>query len=427
MKISNREKIMLYILGIILIGLGYYNFIYSVQVTKIEASLKEESEIKQKYTSAMETINSIEDRKSYVKILKAKIGEESKPFYPTINEEKIIIEVDKLLKDSGLKGGIIFKPIVLDSVENSKREQIILGESSLQGIADKYNNVNNDEKSQTSSDKTSNNKNDGAKTQNSNNTNGNTSDASSSKSNDGKEKKNKVQYVKFQVKFEGTYEALDKFLDKISNNERKIVVNSITIKEDTLNSLKGTIDLEIYAISKITDELESYLKWDINNTYGKTVPFTKGAASGITNKSKDTSDFIAAVKSTNSELPSIILGKTNDSLKTSYVYADSNSEETVEMILTKVGNKYYCKYKTKNGSFPTKYEGLGAEFVPVSKNIVIDIFSEARASSEDKSNIKLKIVNKTDKLAEVNISGDDTANPRVKIDGDGTDITINQK
>lgn len=123
MKISNREKIMLYILGIILIGLGYYNFIYSVQVTKIEASLKEESEIKQKYTSAMETINSIEDRKSYVKILKAKIGEESKPFYPTINEEKIIIEIDKLLKDSGLKGGIIFNPIALDSVENSKREQ----------------------------------------------------------------------------------------------------------------------------------------------------------------------------------------------------------------------------------------------------------------------------------------------------------------
>ena len=43
------------------------------------------------------------------------------------------------------------------------------------------------------------------------------------------------------------------------------------------------------------------------------------------------------------------------------------------------------------------------------------------------SNIKLNIVNKTDKLVEVNISGDDASNPRVKIDGDGSNISVNQK
>ena len=76
-------------------------------------------------TTAMNTINSMEDKKSDVKILKAKIRDESIPFYPTISEENIIIELDKLLKDSGLKGGITFEPIVSDSVETSKKEQKI--------------------------------------------------------------------------------------------------------------------------------------------------------------------------------------------------------------------------------------------------------------------------------------------------------------
>lgn len=428
MKISNKEKIMLYILGIILIGFVYYNFIYSVQVTKIEDRLKTENEIKQKYTSAMETIKNIEDRKSYSKVLKAKIGDESTPFYPTISEEHIIIDLDKLLKDSGLKGGISFKAIVSDSVEATKKEQSILSESSLKRIADNYNNiVNIDEKSKSNNDKPSNNTNNQEEDKNSNNANGNNSDESNSKTKDGKEKKNSVQYVKIEIKFEGTYEALDKFLDKISTNEKKVVVNSIKISQDTLNSLKGTINLEIYSIPKITDELQSYLRWDFNNTYGKNVPFAKGTADGVANRNKETSDFIATVKSNTSELPTIILGKTNDSLKTTYVYADSNSEENAEIILTQVGKKYYCKYKTSKGTFPANYEGLGAEFVPVSKNIVINILSEARVTSNDESAIKLKVVNKTDKLAEVNISNDDAANPRVKIEGDGSNISVNQK
>jgi len=122
-----------------------------------------------------------------------------------------------------------------------------------------------------------------------------------------------------------------------------------------------------------------------------------------------------------------MLGKTDDSLRTTYVYADSNGEENVEITLTKDGGKYYYKYKTSKGTFPVNYNSLGAEFVPVSKNIIINMLSEVRATADDKSNIKLKIVNKTDKLVEVDISGDDTANPRVVVDGDGNNISVNKK
>ncbi|EHJ01422.1 type IV pilus assembly protein PilO [Clostridium sp. DL-VIII] len=455
MKISNKEKIMLYILGIILIGFGYYNFVYSVQINKIQEKTKQKNELEQKYTTTMNTINSIEDRRSDVKILKAKISDESLPFYPTISEEHIILELDTLLKDSGLDGGIKFNPIVSDSVESVDKKNQTLAESSLQGIVDQYNsaaggidegnNTNeksnqnnnvssgNSNKSEASSNTKDSNNDDKTSTtsNNSNPNNSNTSNTNNSNANTSKnskdQKKNTVQYVKFEVNFEGSFDGLNKLLNTIGKNEKKIVVNSIKINEDTLDTVKGTINLEIYAIPKINDELESYLKWDLANTYGKSVPFSTGAASGIVEEKKDTSDFAVSVKSINSDLPTIMMGKTNDDLRTTYVYADSNSEEQAEIVFTQNGDKYYYKYKTSKGTYPANYEGLGAEFTTTSKNIVLNISSENRITSNDKSELKLKIINKTDKLVNVDISGDDSADPRVTVEGDGSNISVNQK
>lgn len=46
MNISNREKIMLFILGIILIGIGYYNFVYTPMINKVEVKKQEKTEKK---------------------------------------------------------------------------------------------------------------------------------------------------------------------------------------------------------------------------------------------------------------------------------------------------------------------------------------------------------------------------------------------
>ena len=230
---------------------------------------------------------------------------------------------------------------------------------------------NGTEKTQQSNDKTVNNSTN-SKTNNkdSNNTNGTSNANNQNASKDSK--KNTVQYLKCEVKFEGKYEDLDKFLNSIGQNEKKIVINSIKLSSDTSKGIKGTIDLEFYSVPKIDDELESYLKWDINKTYGKNVPFGAGtshdtsaastasdkAVSGA-QKNTEQGDFIASVKPIASDLPTIMMGKAKDDLRTSYVYADSNSMEQVEMILSQDGDKYYYKYKTSKGTFPANYDGLG--------------------------------------------------------------------
>lgn len=441
MKISNKEKIMLCVLGCIALGFVYYQFVYLSQTSEIETKIKAESEIKQKYDNAMKTISSMEDKKSDVKILNAKINNESLPFYPTISEEHIIMELDKLLKDSGLDGGITFAPVVSTSVESSKREQKSLAESSLQGIVDKYNSAFKDNKKiKQNNEKTVNNsaKNETNNTNISANNSNITNASNNSNENTNKDsKKNTVQYLKCEVKFQGSYEGIFRFLNIIGQNEKKIVVNSIKLSSDD-GGVKGTLSLEIYSIPKIDDQLESYLKWDLNKTYGKSVPFsTVATGTSLINaeaniptsvqENKPVNDFIASVNSTTSDLPAVMLGKANDKLRTTYVYGNGGSEEKVEMILTQDGDKYYYKYKTSKGNFPSNYDSLGAEFTPLSKNIVLDILSENRMTENDNTAIKLKIVNKTDKLLEINIKGDDVNNSRVTIDGDQSNIIVNKK
>ena len=425
MKLSNREKIMLYILGIIIVVLGYYKFIYTYQIGIINEKTEAKNKIEEKYNTAVDTINKLDMKKSNLKILTAKINNEAMPFYPTISQEHIILELDKLLKDSGLDGSIKFEPIASASVEEVDKKSEVLKDSSIEKIVDGYKSIDEDSakdtESQTESKKekisTDNNK------ENTNLTNSNDSNQKTKNSKD----QNTIQYMKCEVDFQGSYDSLDKLLNTIGKNEKKIIANSIKINEDTLNSVKGTINLEIYSIPKINDELEDYLKWGLNNTYGKIVPFDTNAATGNVKAESDTQDFQGSVKSFTSDLPTVTLGKANDSLRTSYIYGDSNSRENAEMVLTKDNDKYYYKYKTSKGSFPSNYNDIGMEFIPNGNNILLKISSENRITSDDKSELNLKITNDTDKLLIVEIDGDDTANPRVTIDGAGNNIRVNKK
>lgn len=454
MKISKREKTLLCVLGFILVSALYYQFGYKTLNNMVLKKTQEKQEIKQKYDSAVSTIDSMEQQQAKVKILNAKISDEAKPFYPTISQEHIILEMDKLIKDSGLEGGMTFKEVEVKGVDVQKKsdKDKDLPESSMQGIADEYNNKYGSKSDENSNVKDSNNTNDNSQTSNSNNksssNNNNTNNSSSSSnSNNGdnpgtsaskgsnttndksKDKgENTITQLQLNVDFNGSYKNVVKFLELLRKYDKKMPAYAINMSTKNLTDVKGSVNMMIYAIPKIDDSLGDYLTWKLNNAYGKDQPFTVNSASGTGIKSdQDTSDFVASVRSINSDLPTVTIGKSNDALRTTYAYSVSNTDTEVEMILTKENGNYYYKYKTKDGSIPKDYNGLGNQFVLNGDNIQINIQSENRVNSDDRSGLKLKIINNTDKLANVNVAGDDKNNPRVSIDGDSTNINVNQK
>lgn len=414
MKLSKKEKILICALGIGVMGYLYYDVIYLKQVAKIAEKSAQKIELENKYNYAVEAIDTIDAKISQKVILNAKVENTTNLFYPTISQEHIILELNKILSESGLTGTYSFNEIEIKEVETIEKKEISDTQSTIESLKDRYNDLQlNPESAIENVENTT------------TETEGNAEDSSSTPK---KEQGETLEQLKCELTFQGEYSALNKFLNTIQESEKRIVVNNISITQKTLTEVSGSMSIEFYAVPKLTDEIDTYLDWTLNNVYGKEVPFSTDAASGnITSESKVTTDFIVSIKPETSVIPTVIIGKSNDIIKTSYAYANSNSEEVVEIVLSKDGNKYYYKYKTANDIYPTNYAGLGQEFIPVSDNITLDIISETRTSNDDKAALRLSIVNNTDKLVDVKISGDDSTDPRVTVEGDGSKIKVSKK
>lgn len=437
MKISKREKTLICMLGLIIGAFLYYQFGYVTLNNLVNDKTKQKEDIENKYQSAVNTISSMEAQKVKVKILNAKITDEATPFYPVISQDYIILEMDKLIKESGLDGGMTFKDIEVKSVSPEKKsdKDKDLPESSIQSIADeyrsKYESKEEKKDEQSSSENTDNSgeEKDNKGNDFSSSANNNSPSSSSTDSNTEKgQKENTIYQLQLNVDFNGTYAQVVKFLELLRQYDKKMPAYAINMSTKNLTDVKGSVNMMVYGAPKINNELEEYLTWNLNNTYGKDKPFTVNSATGTGIKSDIVSgDFLVSAKSANSDLPTIMIGKANDPLRNTYVYADSNIETLVELELTKEGDKYYYKYRTSNGSTPKNYNGNGNEFVPNGENIEINIQSDSRVNTEDKAGLKLKIINNTDKLVNVNISGDDKSDPRVSIDGDSQNINVNKE
>ncbi len=420
MKISKREKFLLGILGTLIIVFVYYQFIYVKQVKKLNTKRDEKSVIEEKYNTVMKEIESLGEKENQVKSLKISVTEKSKKLYPIIMQEKIIIEIDKLLNDSGLYGNIAFSPIEAAEVEELKTEEIIKAESSLKELINEYEG-NSLEGSENNSENTSEVTNNNKESQGEVNTEVESDKATS-------------EQLKVAINFSGSYISLKNFISSIENYERKIVITSISITAKSQENLTGIMSLEFHAVPKLSGEDESYLKWTLNNVYGKDILFSNGSASGAYSNTiedqsveADAKDFVMMVKSSLSELPTLTIGKAKDDLTESYIYSDNEKVEEVEITFDEVDGKTYFKYKTSNSYYPRENTSQGKEFTPKASDIVVEILSEKRNGSSDNSGINLKVINNTSKKVEIVIKDDDNTNPRVSVNSKGNTVNITKK
>ena len=410
MKISKKEAALLGILAAFFVGILYYQFVYVKQVEKIEALKVEKEEVQTEYDTIMSTIKRLDEKKGEIKVFNANIESKSKLFYPKLVQEKIILELDKLIKDSKIESSITFTPIGVGVVEVVNVPQAVEGSSTLAPIVDEYDNyMGNDGESgdiviDTDSSETV------------------TNVVSSG---------NTIEQLKVNMSYSGSYSNIKKFIDLVNSSDKQIVISNIAITQKEDQDISGSLTLEFYGIPKITDEDSEYLTWTLNNTYGKDTPFSKGGATGGTIEStvvnKEKYDFIMTTRPINSDLPTIMIGKANDDHNTSYIYSDNKGIEAVEIEISNVGEKYYYKYKTSTGSYPAIYSGEGQVFAPVNDNIVFEILSKNRIDANDLAGVNLKVINNSNKVVEVNISDDDKENPRVVVKSEGNAVKVTKK
>ncbi|QAA31165.1 hypothetical protein [Clostridium manihotivorum] len=420
MKISEREKYLLGILLAVLVVVGYYQFVYTKQVEKIDGLKTQRAASQSKYNEVMATINSLDSKKEQVKILNAKISDKSKNLYPELIQEKLILEIDDLIKGSNLKANVNFSNLQVQGVESNKSTYQPLPSSSLQSLADQYNNKASQSTTVTNNQQ-SGNSNQAAQQNN----NGQTKDSSGG---------NTAQQMKVTLSFKGTYSNLATFIKNVEARNKRIVLSNLSMTQSSDKNISGSLTMEFYAVPKIGDEDSDYSKWILNNKYGKDSPFG-GQISTLSTTIEDSAkqkeeknDFSMIAKPINSDLPTLTIGKDSDQSRTSYLYADNSNVEKLEVVFTKdKDGNYYYKYKTSKNSYPLQYSSKGIGFKPTSDDIRFNIFSTLRQGTSDKAGVDLKVINNTDKVVSIIVNGDDGTDPRVKITGEGTAVNVTQR
>lgn len=391
-NISKKDKMLLAAALSIVVGVGYYALALQPLSDAVEVKKVEKVKMDERYNKAMSDIESLESRKSQVKELNGSISNKSQKFYPTIIQEKLIVELDQLIASSQIKvTSLAWNDKKVEPIEKfvQEKKEVV---STLQSIADDYkgkdseildDNSSSSTKSSTTSTKT------GATCEN----------------------------IIATLNVETSEENVAKFILSLEDSGRKINITSMTLTPKNQGTVTGTIVLEFYGIPKMDNSDDSYYNWieDKTMTYGKSQIFAEAAATGqvATATSANSFDIIGILKSSSSELPAFMIGKSDDSTFASYLSSTNSKIEEVEIEITEEDGKLYYAYKVGNKKYPATGASKGKEFTPKGSDIQIKLTSEVRVGSDDTSGIKLNVINNTTKKVNVKIVGDDKSNPRV--------------
>lgn len=412
---SKREKYLIGILMTLIISFGYYKLVYLKQAESLKITIEERNTLKGKYEIAIESINSLEDKKKEVEDLSNKILKDTESLYPNILQEKIISELNQLLVESNLYGDIAFSEIEVKSIEKLSAVGKTQEESTIQNLVDEYN------KAEKSSDENSE-----VKEVEDENSQVEESEDENSEVEELNSTEGTVENLMVAIKFNGTYEEIKKFVELVEEFKRKIAITDITINTTSETILSGTMTLEYYGVPKIDNSKEDY-KETLNKIYGKEELFSVGNADGsyfvLDNQEEVEEDFFLILKSITSEMNKLTIGLSKDN---SSNLTSNDSDEEVEIILNEENEKFFYKYKTLDSYYPENYEEE-KEFKPNSDKIILNVLSESRDSASDIGKVKIKVINNTTKTIEVIIEDEDEQNPRVEIKSEGNTVNITKK
>lgn len=398
MKINKREKTLLFVLALGVVGFGYYKVVWDYQYNKLKDLKSKELKVKQEYNDDVKMVNSIEPNKEEINIFNSEIQNLTSGFYSNISQPNIILELNNLMNDTNIKGTMSFSEIktmpVMDKQEgdSSSKSENDENKNQIQGIVNDYNNITDKKKNED-------------------------------KKNKKQEEIYNLNQMTVSLSVNGTYDNVMKFIKSIEENPKHINILNFNLSAQTDGNVSANMNIQLVAIPKIDASKEEFTTAD--EKYGKENPFSGASVVGtgtIENElenSKVKNDFLMTVRPINSDFPTIVLGKSGDKDKKTYLNNDENSVSNIEMYISGDNGKYYYKYKVEGKSYPTKFEGNGEEFKPNGNDINFEIFSEKRLNKDDKSGANIKIVNSSDKEVNLIINKDDEKSPRVNVTTDG--------
>lgn len=256
MKLSSRERIMLYVLAVLaILAIGYFLFI-KPQLDKVDTMKIDEDALNVQIQSLDSELALSDQLDTDIEDIKVKIDEMTKPFYPEILKDKIMLILEDLIVKSGIEstainyGSILVNVVKLDLAAASEEEIY-----SIKTYADNYKSIMNIE------DQT-----------------GTEAQPAEEATSDVPAEERKLESFTVKLQIESTYEQLINFIKEVEALDKTIVVTSVitvtgstatteeeeavvTEEEEEEDKIVATVEIVFYAITKITDQDEDYYIW----------------------------------------------------------------------------------------------------------------------------------------------------------------------
>lgn len=214
--------------------------------------------------------------------------------------------------------------------------------------------------------------------------------------------------------FTADYYDLLNFIDFLQQNQVEFVMSDLSMSSSLEDStVTGNTAVSLYSIPKLHEHEHMDWIWSDVIEFGRSNPFLLDDVvldPYFTTKY----DLTMVLGPMTQDIPTVNLGKFRDDTYQSYVYADSNIQETVEISIKLEDGIYSYKYSTPLGTYPANYQNW-VEFKPANDFLSMEVRSMARESADDQSGVSLTIVNETDMLFYINVFGDDPIRPRLNL------------
>jgi type IV pilus assembly protein PilO len=393
MKLSNREKVLIGILIIVVIAYFGFKYIPSLNLFNLD-SLREQYIVKSNdYNNMSQNIVSKTKYEENVQTLTEEINNLN--VVSDLQQEKLIVFLNNYFANNNIDANNInFTDAVVVPVNTVLALDEPEALSSFEAIINDINGASQLTQTSTESSKT---------------------EAEKQSSGSPEKSSSSVRSISANVTFTGTYENMIKFIDAIQNNPVDISITNISTVSTENDILQGTINLNFYEVPKPEGFMEDNGEWIWKDLaqYGKDNPFAaNGAWTSLSGSTGSNFDFFINLEPESSDLPTVLIGKTEDSSRSTYLSENNNSVESVEFSFKSENNKYYYSYNTKNNSYPKN--GAWQEFTPTSsENITIKINSRDRSSKTDSVGAIIGVNNSTGLKVSFEIENDNSTKPRV--------------
>lgn len=382
MRVNKRERTLLLVLVLAILAYSFYSFVY---IRNIENIAMKEAELIQKKEQADLLLRSLEDEKDYnfeLQALNFEVSNMSNSFLSEINQENVIVFLSKYFNQFSIDvESISFTDVSINAVVHNPSVAVDTSYP-LKDLRDHY-------LSQTPTPPTA------------------TESLNTSA----------VQAESIAVMFDFTadyYDMLD-FIEFMQTYRINFVIPNISINSNPIDTtVDGNTQMIFYAIPKIHEDKNPDWIWTDLIAYGSSNPFY------FDNVNLDQYwtvryDLSMILSPMELDIPSVNLGRYADDLYQSYVYADSNILENVEISIKEEDGQFFMKYSTKLGTYPSNYSQW-VPFKPANDFISMVVQSMPRQSSEDQGGINLTVNNDTNLLFYINVYDEDFSRPRLNLE-----------